>query len=121
MLARMNGRKPANQPEVYAREQIALHSEPIRELKLQAIRIGDLTIATLPNEVYALTGLKLKGRSPSKSHFNVELANGSIGYIPNKSAYPEGNYEVESARVASGSGELLLSTALRLLAALHAD
>jgi hypothetical protein len=29
-------------------------------VKLQAIRIGDLSIATLPNEVYAITGLKLQ-------------------------------------------------------------
>jgi hypothetical protein len=45
----------------------------------------------------------------------VELANGSIGYIPNKSAYPEGNYEVVSARCAAGSGEMLVTTAVKLL------
>ena len=53
--------------------------------------------------------------------YNVELANGTIGYIPNKSAYPEGNYEVESARVAEGSGEMLVTSALRMLAELHRE
>ncbi|MCP4638912.1 MAG: hypothetical protein GY851_00690, partial [bacterium] len=44
---------PANQPEVYALEQIYLAEEPSRELKLQAVRIGGLAITALPCEVYA--------------------------------------------------------------------
>jgi hypothetical protein len=46
----------------------------------------------------------------------VELANGSIGYIPNRSAYMEGSYEVVSARCAEGSGEMLVTSAVRMLA-----
>jgi hypothetical protein len=45
----------------------------------------------------------------------VELANGSIGYIPNRSAYAEGNYEVMSARCGEGSGEMLVTAAARML------
>jgi hypothetical protein len=45
----------------------------------------------------------------------AEFANGSIGYIPNRIAYPQGNYEVLSARCGEGSGELLVDAALRLL------
>jgi hypothetical protein len=35
--------------------------------------------------------------------------------VPTKRAYGEGNYEVISARVAEGSGEMLVEAALRLL------
>lgn len=49
----------------------------------------------------------------------AELANGSIGYIPNMRAYPQGNYEVVSARCAAGSGEKLIATAIRLLKDSH--
>jgi len=43
------GRKPQNWEEVYARETIILSKMPAtRELKLQAIRIGDLGIAAIP-------------------------------------------------------------------------
>jgi hypothetical protein len=49
----------------------------------------------------------------------AELANGSIGYIPNRIAYPQGNYEVLSARCGEGSGELLVDAALRLLRGLY--
>ena len=55
---------PSNLPEVYAREAVYLHDEPRRELKLQAIRIGELGITAIPNEVFAITGLKIKAQSP---------------------------------------------------------
>jgi hypothetical protein len=57
----------------------------------------------------------LKAASPFKYTMIAELANGSIGYIPNRSAYAEGLYEVFSARAVAGSGELLVEEALTLL------
>ena len=45
----------------------------------------------------------------------AELANGSIGYIPNRRAYPQGNYEVISARCAEGAGEMLVAAAVKML------
>jgi hypothetical protein len=51
LVATMGERPPSNLPEVYAREAIALHENPQRELKLQAIRIGELGITAIPNEV----------------------------------------------------------------------
>ena len=86
--------------EVYAKEALILHDRQSTELKLQVIQIGELTIATLPNEVYALTGLKLKGRSPSPWHFNIELANGSEGYIPPPEQHTLGGYTTWPARTA---------------------
>src|SRR5437762_10126909 len=56
----LNGKKPIAQPDIYAREQLMLAENPNRELKLQAIRIGDFGIAAIPNEIYAITGLKIK-------------------------------------------------------------
>ncbi|MCY3013928.1 MAG: HEAT repeat domain-containing protein [Planctomycetota bacterium] len=91
---------PKNLPEVYAREAIILHERKRTTVKLQAIRIGELTIATLPNEVYALTGLKLRNRSPAAMHFNVELANGAEGYIPPPEQHVLGGYTTWPARTA---------------------
>jgi len=91
---------PRNIPEVYAREALILHERKRTTLKLQAIRIGELTIATLPNEVYALTGLKLRNRSPAEMHFNVELANGAEGYIPPPEQHVLGGYTTWPARTA---------------------
>ncbi len=91
---------PKNIPEVYAREALILHERKRTTVKLQAIRIGELTIATLPNEVYALTGLKLRNRSPAAMHFNVELANGAEGYIPPPEQHVLGGYTTWPARTA---------------------
>lgn len=91
---------PKDKPEVYAREALILHERQKTSVKLQAIRIGDLSIATLPNEVYAITGLKLREWSPFKMHFNIELANGAEGYIPPMEQHTLGGYTTWPARTA---------------------
>jgi hypothetical protein len=93
--------KPRNQVEVYAREQIYLAADPVRELKLQALRLGDLAIAAIPNEVYGITGLKIKGQSPFGKTFSIELANGAEGYIPPPEQHTLGGYTTWPARTAA--------------------
>jgi hypothetical protein len=101
LLGQSGGTKPRNQQEVYAREQILLHSDPVRELKLQALRVGELGITAIPNEVFAITGLKLKAQSPLRPTFNIELANGAEGYIPPPEQHKLGGYTTWPARTAS--------------------
>jgi hypothetical protein len=91
---------PQSLPQVYAKEAIYLHEEPQRELKLQAIRIGGMGITAIPNEVFAITGLKLKMRSPFDTTMNIELANGSEGYIPPPEQHRLGGYTTWPARTA---------------------
>jgi len=98
IFAEMNGRDPRSRPEVYAREVMLLRDLHEREMKLQAIRIGELGIAALPAEVYAITGLKLKLQCPLSDMFNIELANGFLGYIPPPEVRPLGGYNTWPAR-----------------------
>ncbi len=77
-----------------------LADEPRRELKLQAVRVGDVAIAALPDEVFAITGLKLKMQSPLPQTFNIELANGNEGYIPPPEQHKLGGYTTWAARTA---------------------
>jgi hypothetical protein len=101
IVGRMGNREISNSlPEVYAKEAIFLHKEPERELKLQAIRIGELGIAAIPNEVFAITGLKIKAQSPFETTMNIELANGSEGYIPPPEQHALGGYTTWPARTA---------------------
>lgn len=99
-LTALQGAEPKTQPQIYAREQLYLQQEPRRELKLQALRIGDLGITALPNEVFALTGLKLKARSPLPLTMNITLANGADGYIPPREQHELGGYTTWAARTA---------------------
>jgi len=96
----MGDRPPKTRTEVYAREQMILHQWQSTEIVLQALRIGDIAIATTPNETYALTGLKLKLQSPLTNTMVIELANGGDGYIPPPEQHLLGGYNTWPARSA---------------------
>ena len=100
LLANMKGRRPKSRPEVYAEQARFIHENPTEKLVLQTIRIGDLAITALPNEVYSITGLKLKACSPFPATFNIELANGAAGYIPPPAQHALGGYTTWPARTA---------------------
>ena len=69
-----------------------------RELKLQAIRIGDLGIAGIPCEVYGSTGLAIKAASPFSTTMNISLANGGEGYLAPPEQHKLGGYTTWRAR-----------------------
>lgn len=100
IVAAMGDRLPKTTEEVYAREQILLHERQSTEVVVQALRIGDIAIATTPNETYALTGLKLKLQSPLPQTMVIELANGGDGYIPPPEQHHLGGYNTWAARSA---------------------
>jgi hypothetical protein len=87
-----------------------------QEVEVQVVTLGDdLAWVSLPGEIFVELGLAIKQGSPFRQTMIAELANGSLGYIPNRIAYPQGNYEVVSARCGEGSGEMLVDAALRML------
>ena len=61
------------------------------EVEVQVITMGDtLAWVSLPGEIFVELGLSIKAASPFAQTHIAELANGSIGYIPNRSAYARG-------------------------------
>jgi hypothetical protein len=96
----LGGRPPQSKPEVYAREAVLLHEKKNIRLLLQALRIGEIGITAMPNEVYALSGLKLKLQSPLQPTINITLANGAEGYIPPPELHVLGGYNCWPARSA---------------------
>jgi hypothetical protein len=106
VMAKVKDGKVQTQPEIYAREAILLHEEPQRELKLQAIGLDvghGFVIAAIPNEVFALTGMRLKySRLQNLTDICVvELANGAEGYIPPREQHELGGYTTWPARTAA--------------------
>lgn len=100
MVEQLDGRLPQTLPEIYAHEALHLHARRQTELKLQAIRVGGLGITAIPNEVFALTGLKLKAQSPLQPTLNIGLGNGAEGYIPPPEQHRLGGYTTWPARTA---------------------
>jgi len=86
-------------PQVYARETLALADYPdTAEVRLQAVRIGDLAIIGIPCEVFAETGLAIKAAKIFPHTFVMELANGYHGYLPTAEQHTWGGYETWPAR-----------------------
>ncbi|MFO1007189.1 MAG: LamG-like jellyroll fold domain-containing protein [Planctomycetaceae bacterium] len=118
IVAEMGDRPPKTTEEVYAREQVILDQRQSTEICQQAIRIGDIAIATTPNETYALTGLKLKLRSPIQQTMVIELANGGDGYIPPPEQHVLGGYNTWAARSAGlevAAEPMIAAAGLKLL------
>lgn len=92
------------------------------EVEVQVVALGrEVAWVSLPGEIFVELGLALKQDSPFPHTIIAELANGSVGYIPARRAFAQGNYEVVSSRCAEGGGELLVATAVRLLKELWAE
>lgn len=101
-----NARKILSRPETekplyhrlerpYAEHAIQFEEEwPDKiDIILQAYRIGGLGVAAIPFETFAETGLEIKAKSPFKSTFTIELANGAYGYLPTPEQHEKGGYE----------------------------
>ncbi|HIK93440.1 MAG TPA: hypothetical protein EYG03_15930 [Planctomycetes bacterium] len=118
IIKSMGDKGPTTQQEVYALEQIILHERQSTVIVIQALRIGDICIATTPNETYALTGLKIKLQSPLLKTMVIELANGGDGYIPPPEQHLLGGYNTWAARSAGLEVQAepkIVETALQLL------
>ncbi len=100
LVAEMGDRLAKTPTEIYAREQIILHERQKTEIVVQALRIGEIAIATTPCETYAVTGLKIKAASPLPQTIVIELANGGDGYIPPPEQHLFGGYNTWAARSA---------------------
>jgi hypothetical protein len=110
--------------EVYARRVLNMKDWP-REipLVLQALRIGEVGIAAIPNEVFVEIGLEIRKRSPLKPTFTIELANGAYGYLPTPEQHKVGGYETwrgtnqlevqASTKIVEALQELLQTVAAR--------
>lgn len=86
------------------------------QAEVQIITLGrEVAWVGLPGEIFVELGLQIKEYSPFPNTIVTTLANDSIGYVPDRKGYAQGNYEAVSSRVAPGSGEKLVDAATALL------
>jgi hypothetical protein len=106
---------------IYARETVLLDAYPDRvPVRLQAMRIGDLSVAAIPCEVFVDIGFDLKKRTPFPQHFTVSLANGYNGYLPTAEHHDYGGYETWRARSSYLEVDAAAKVTLRLVEMLTA-
>ena len=92
--------------------------------EIQVISLGDMVLAGVPGEFFVELGLQIKREAgPRRSVLIAGFANGNIGYIPARRAYPHGGYEIGDAYkyygypavLAPAAGEQIIATAVRLI------
>ena len=99
------------------------YSEPDKKEKVlvQAIRIGDQAIVSLPFEVLVEIGLEIKAKSPFPHIFTISLANGGYGYLPPPHQHELGGYEtwIGTSKFEKDSSVILTKALLEMLGELR--
>lgn len=87
---------------------------------VQAIRIGDAVICTVPFETFAETGLELKKLSPFAKTIVVSIANGRHGYLPTPRQHELGGYEtwLGTNQVQKDGSEIIVKNLTEMMAEL---
>ncbi len=88
------------------------------QAEVQALRIGNVGIVSVPGELFCRLGMEIKRRSPAPFTLVSAYTNGYDGYFPTEAAYAEGGYEPSLGpwcRVGPGAGERLVDTAVAAL------
>ena len=95
VLAKPDTETPVHRLEkTYAERTMQMNGWPENiDVLMQTFRIGELGVAAIPFEVFTEIGLEIKAKSPFKSSFTIELANGSYGYLPTPEQHQLGGYE----------------------------
>lgn len=84
-------------------------------MPLSVMTIGSVAIATAPFEMDHRNAITVKESSPFEMTLISAYTNGSYGYIPDKDAFPNGGYEVESSRFVPGTAELIEAELIDML------
>ena len=89
---------------------------PTEEIELNAITIGeDLAIVTAPFELYDTLGIMLEEGSPYAHTLVMGYTGNHLGYMPDKSTFETGSYEVDICKFVAGTGEEIVETLLNSL------
>jgi hypothetical protein len=84
------------------------------EIRLGALRIGNIALTSVNAELYTAIGLRLKRESPMANTVMVTLANGRAdsGYIPNDTAFGALTFQVLGSKLKPGCAETAIVNGL---------
>lgn len=84
------------------------------ETEIHIIRLGSVSIATNPFELFLDYGNQIKARANCEQSFLIQLANGTEGYLPTEKAEEHGHYSafISSGQVGHVGGEMLVRETL---------
>ncbi|WP_321469837.1 neutral/alkaline non-lysosomal ceramidase N-terminal domain-containing protein [uncultured Paludibaculum sp.] len=86
---------------------------------LQVIRVGPVALVSVAGEPFSSIGQRVADASPFPFTLMSGYSNGGFGYIPDRSAYDEGGYEIEATPFSADASDVVVAEALRVLNELH--
>jgi hypothetical protein len=113
----------ADLPAIYADRTLRMAEHPEKlKVPLQAFRIGDAVVATMPCEIFCEIGLDFKKRSPLQPAWLVSIAHGYYGYLPTPKHHELGGYEtwLGTNRLEVQASERMLAELLEMVDELKA-
>jgi len=100
---------------VQSRDTDAGH--PTIRTEVQSIAVGNTAWVGIPGELFVEIGLTIKAASPFPDTMVFGYTNDSVGYLPTRSAFPQGGYGVTwTSRVDERAEELVANAADQVLA-----
>ncbi len=119
---KVRGAQRFGEPGFYDKTQQSVLDEIRREgtakAEVQAILIDDLVHVAIPAEYFVQHGLRIKAETHPLRTRVVGYANGMLGYVPHKEAFPRGGYETTfgfRSKLAPDAGDLLADAAVQLV------
>jgi hypothetical protein len=83
--------------------------------QLQGIRIGATALVSVPGEPFIEIGQQIVANSPFTHTLFSGYSNGGFGYLPARTAFEEGGYEVETSPFSPQAAEIVIQEARRML------
>lgn len=99
---------------IYAERTLRMSEHPDKlKIPLQALRIGDVALASMPCEIFCEIGLDFKKRSALQPAWLISIGHGYYGYLPTPRQHELGGYETWL-----GTNRLEVQASDKMLAAL---
>lgn len=89
------------------------------DLELHSFCVGELSVVTVPYEMFDSNGVYIKENSPFATTLIATQTNQSRAYIPSKEGFRINSYEANAGRFKVGTGEELAEELVQMLQQIH--
>jgi len=90
-------------------------------IEFHVIRLGDISMATNPFELFLDYGMQMKGRSKAVLTFISQLTCNSVGYLPTRRAVAGGDYSAVNHEIGPKGGNVLVDQTVKAINAMWED
>jgi len=85
------------------------------EWPMQGIRVGPVALLSVAGEPFTEILQRIVAASPFEHTLFSGYSNGGFGYIPGRTAYEEGGYEVAASPFSPGAADIVVEESIRML------